>query len=57
MKAVEIDFIIEFEDRNYATLHRIAKSSGLTVEKYLINQFDDLIESWELGGVKNEIYS
>lgn len=55
MKNIEMDFVLVLENQDYATLHHIAKSNGLTVEKYLMKRFDEMVESWELGCVKNEI--
>jgi len=55
MKDIEIEFVLELKNREYSALHHIAKSNGLTVEKYLIKCFDEMVESWELGSVKNEI--
>jgi hypothetical protein len=55
MKDIEIEFVFGFENNEYAALHRIAKSKGSTVEQYLIKCFGEMVKSWELGGIKNEI--
>jgi len=51
MKKVELDRTLSFENEEYAALHHIAKSNGLTVEDYLIKSLVDLVNSWELRGV------
>jgi hypothetical protein len=48
MKNVELEFTLVFENHEYAVLHRIAKSKGLTVDQYLIKCLADLVNSWGL---------
>jgi hypothetical protein len=48
MKNVELEFTLVFENNEYAVLHRIAKSKGMTVENYLMKCLVGLVNSWEL---------